>query len=127
MKIILIDVVHTFVSPQGKIYEDMHTLLESYPHTKYILTGADDAQMEKFGLYKMPYEVFTLKHNPEKKEADYYVRMLDYFGLDAKECVYIEHNKEAVMSAQSVGIETFWYDTEKRDFIAVKCFLDKYI
>jgi hypothetical protein len=29
----------------------------------------------------MPYEVFTLKHNPEKTDPSYYVRMLEYFNL----------------------------------------------
>ena len=41
-------------------------MLDEFPNTKIILTGANDEQFKKFGLDKMPYKVFTLKHDPEK-------------------------------------------------------------
>jgi FMN phosphatase YigB (HAD superfamily) len=73
----------------------------------------------------MPYEVFTLKHNPEKTNPEYYNIMLKNFNLNEKEVIYFEHNLEAVKSAQSVGIETYYYDNDKKDLTSLKKFLDE--
>ena len=64
MKTILVDAVDCFVSKDGEIFKEMHDLLETYQNKKIILTGANDEQYKQFGLDKMPYDVFTLKHNP---------------------------------------------------------------
>lgn len=124
MKTILVDAVNTFVIKGEGIFEEMYNLLESYPNRKIILTNADDEQMDKFGLNKMPYEVFTLKHNPEKTDPKYYEKMLEHFGLNKEEVLYFEHNEDAVKSARSVGIITHHYDRDKKDFGALKKFLD---
>ena len=125
MKTILVDAVNAFVSQNGEIFEEMHKLLEEYPNRKIILTGANDEQMEMFGLNKMPYEVFTLKHSPEKTDPNYFKLMLEHFNLNAHEVIYFEHSKEAVQSAESAGIKTFYYDQDKRDLISLKQFIDK--
>ena len=122
-KTILVDAVDCFVSDKGEIYKEMYELLETYPNRKIILTGANDEQFKKFGLDKMPYEVFTLKHNPEKTDPSYYERMLEHFSLTKEEVVYFEHNPEAVKSAQSIGIKTYYYDKDKRDLKTLKDFL----
>ena len=124
MKTILVDAVFCFVSDSGQIFEAMHDLLETYPNRKILLTGANDEQFIKFGLDKMPYEVFTLKHDPEKTDPKYYETMLDHFGLTAADVIYFEHAKAAVDSAKSVGITTYFYDDEKKDLAALKEFLD---
>ena len=124
MKTILVDAVGVFVIPEEGINEEMHQMLEEFPNNKIILTGANDEQMEKFGLNKMPYKVFTLKHNPEKTEQSYFRKMLKKFNLDLKEVVYFEHNPEAVKSAQSVGIKTYFYDKDKKDLKSLKQFLE---
>jgi FMN phosphatase YigB (HAD superfamily) len=123
MKTILVDAVYCFVSPTGEIFSEMHKLLEAYPNRKIILTSADDNQFKQFGLDKMPYEVFTLKHNPEKTDPSYYVKMLEHFNLKKDEVVYFEHNSDAVKSAQSVGIVSYDYHAE--DLNGLKDFLDK--
>ncbi len=125
MKIILVDAVDAFVSDVGVIFKEMYDLLEELPNRKILLTGANDEQIKKFGLDKMPYEVFTLKHNPEKTDSEYYNKMLKYFGLNKDDVVYFEHNPKAVESAQSVGIVTYYYDPEKKDLNALKDFLKK--
>lgn len=129
MKTILVDAVDAFVIETGddvfKIFEEMHDLLETFPNRKIILTGANDEQFKKFGLDKMPYEVFTLKHNPEKTDPVYYQKMLEHFGLSKDDVVYFEHNPEAVKSAQSVGIAAYFYDNDKKDLEALKDFLIK--
>lgn len=126
MKTILVDAVDGFVIEGGgsfKIFEEMHNLLETFPNRKIILTGANDEQYKKFGLDKMPYEVFTLKHNPEKTDPKYYETMLERFGLSKDGVVYFEHNPEAVKSAESVGIKSYHYDQEKKDLVSLKGFL----
>jgi HAD superfamily hydrolase (TIGR01509 family) len=124
MKTILVDAVDCFVSPTGEIFQEMHDLLETYPNRKILLTGADDEQYKTFGLAKMPYEVFTLKHNPEKTDPAYYAKLLEHFGLKAEDAVYFEHNPKAVESAQSAGIRSCFYDDGKRDLEGLKAFLD---
>src|SRR3989338_9254529 len=104
MKTILVDAVSCFDSEEGEIFKEMYELLETYPNRKIILTGANDEQFKQFELDKMPYEIFTLKHNPEKTDKLYYVKMLEHFGLTEEDVVYFEHNPDAVISAQSVGI-----------------------
>src|SRR3989304_9280279 len=101
MKTILVDAVDAFVIEGKGIFKEMHDLLETYPNRKIILTGANDEQFKEFGLDKMPYEVFTLKHSPEKTDPKYYEIMLQHFGLDKDGVIYFEHNPEAVKSAQT--------------------------
>lgn len=128
MKTILVDAVDAFVIESNgnfKIFKKMHDLLETFPNRKISLTGANDEQFKKFGLDKMPYEVFTLKHNPEKTDPKYFEIMLRHFGLKKDEVVYFEHNPDAVKSAKSVGIKSFHYDSEKKDLEALKKFLDE--
>ncbi|TSC90517.1 MAG: Uncharacterized protein G01um10142_413 [Parcubacteria group bacterium Gr01-1014_2] len=123
MKTILVDAVDAFVSAEGVIFKEMYDLLETFPNRKILLTGANDEQFKKFGLDKMPYEVFTLKHNPEKTDPMYYETMLKHFGLTKDDVIYFEHSSEAVKSAQSVGIKTYYYDSEKKDLEVLKNFL----
>ena len=128
MKTILVDAVDCFViEKEGtfKIFEEMLELLKNFPNKKIILTGANDEQSKKFGLDKMPWEVFTLKHNPEKTDPKYYQVMLKHFKLNPKNVIYFEHNENAVKSAQSVGIKTFYYDNDKKDLTALKKFIDE--
>jgi FMN phosphatase YigB (HAD superfamily) len=125
MKTILVDAVNCFVIKGEGIFEEMHKMLEQYPNRKIILTGANDEQMNTFGLKGMPYEVFTLKHNPEKTSPEYYETMLKHFNLNAKDVIYFEHDEGAVKSARTVGIATYHYDKDKRDLVALKNFIDE--
>ena len=123
MKTILVDAVGTFVV-EGKINNELYNLLETYSNKKIILTNANDEQMITFGLVDMPYEMFTLKHNPDKVDLIYFQKMLEHFNLKAEDCLYFEHSIEAVKSAESVGIKTHFYDENKKDLLALKSFLD---
>jgi len=127
MKTILVDAVHCFIIENRgvfKIFQEMQDLLDIFPNQKIILTGANDEQFKKFGLDKMPYDVFTLKHNPEKTDPKYFETMLKHFNLDVVDVIYFEHSLEAVKSAQSLGINAFYYDNDKKDLIALKAFID---
>lgn len=127
MKTILVDAVDAFVieTENGfEIFEPMRKMLDDFPNRKIILTGANDEQFKKFGLDKMPYEVFSLKHDPEKTDPEYYKKMLEHFNLKSEDVVYFEHNPEAVKSAQSVGIKTHFWDKEKRPLRELGIFLE---
>ena len=125
MKAILVDAIDAFVIEDEGVFREMHELLEGYPNRKIILTGANDEQIKQFGLDHMPYEVFTLKHNPEKTSPKYYDQMLKNFGFTKEDVVYFEHDQDAVKSARSVGINTYHYDSEKKDLGALKSFLSE--
>ena len=123
MKTILVDAINTFVIKGEGVFEEMYHLLEKYPNRKIILTNADDEQIQKNSLNKMPYEVFTLKHNPEKTNPEYYEKMLEHFGLSKDGVLYFEHNEDAVKSARSAAIKTHHYDKDKKDLKELKKFL----
>ena len=125
MKVILVDAINCFVIQDHGIFEEMYQLLEQYPNQKIILTNAEDEKIKTFGLDKMPYEVFSLKRNPEKTNPEYYKIMLEHFGLTQNDVIYFEHNLSAVKSAQSVGISTYHYDNVKKDLQKLKSYLDE--
>ncbi len=124
MKTILVDAVDTFVFEGGGINAEMYNLLEAYPNQKIILTNANDEQMQPFGLTDLPYELFTLKHKPDKIDPKYFETMLSNFNLAKDNVIYFEHNPDAVRSAQSVGIKSYFYDSEKKDLVSLKSFID---
>ena len=124
MKTILVDAVDCFVSDKGEMFEGMRKLLDSYANKKIILTNAPDDKFEQFGLNKVPYEVFTLRRNPMKTDPKYFELMLGHFKLNKDDAVYFEHSAEAVESARSAGIGTYFYDNEKKDLASLKSFLD---
>lgn len=123
MKTILVDAAKAFVV-NGKVDEDLYNLLESYDNPKVILTNANDEQLVEFGIVDMPYEVFTLKHDPDKTDPEYYKTFLDEYSLNPSDVIYFEHSQEAVESAKSLGIATFFYDPNNKDLSALKEFLD---
>lgn len=131
MKTILVDAVDAFIIKTDKgydIFADMQKMLDGFTNRKIIVTGAFIKDgFPKYGLDAMPYEVFTLEHNPEKTDPEYYRIMLRTFGLRPEEVVYFEHNPEAVTAAQSVGIATYFWDNDKRPLEDLRLFLNKNI
>lgn len=128
MKTILVDGAYTFtIEKDGKfeIFKDMSDLLETYPNRKIILSGANEEQVVKFGLDNLPYELFTLEHNPEKTDLKYFEILLEKFGLNISDVIYFEHSVDAVKSAESVGIKSYFYDGDKKDLESLKNFLDE--
>jgi HAD superfamily hydrolase (TIGR01509 family) len=124
MKTILVDAIDGLILKDGTIFQQMYDLLETYPNKKIVLTGANDEQFEQFNLNKSPYEVFTLKHDPEKTDPEYFKIMLKQFGLKPEDVIFFEHNPDAAKSAESVGIKTDFYDAKKQDLARLKKFID---
>jgi HAD superfamily hydrolase (TIGR01509 family) len=126
MKTILVDAWNTFVTKEG-MFQELKELLDTFENKKIILTNANDEEKITYGIVNMPYEVFTLAHNPNKTEPEFYKKMLEHFGLTVEEVIYFEHNEGAVASAKSVGINVYHYDKDKKDLVALKKFLEKNI
>jgi HAD superfamily hydrolase (TIGR01509 family) len=124
MKTILVDAVDTFVIEGKGVYQPMFELLEKYPNRKIVLTNANDEQMIPFTLTDLPYELFTMKHNPDKVDPKYFEGMFKHFNLKPEDVIYFEHNPDAVKSAESLGITSYHYDPDKKDLVALKKFLD---
>lgn len=127
MKTILVDAVDTLIITRDsswQIYTEMYKLLESYPNRKIMMTGAPKEKWAEYGLDNAPYEFFTLNHNPEKTDPEYFKKFLAQYNLTADDVIYFEHNLDAVKSAESVGIKSYWYDHAKMDLLSLKEFLD---
>lgn len=125
MKTILVDAINGLVLEDGSILQPMYELLEQYPNNKIVLTGANDEQFKQFNLDQVPYEVFTLKHDPEKTDPKYFEILLEKYGLTSNDVIYFEHNAEAAKTAESIGITTYFYDHTKEDMQALKQFFDQ--
>ncbi|MDD3285337.1 MAG: hypothetical protein PHG95_01760 [Patescibacteria group bacterium] len=126
MKTILVDAVDGIIIKENDdfiVFQDMYNILESFPNEKIILTGANDEQYKLFNLDKAPYKIFSLQHNPEKTDPKYFETMLSQYNLKQEDVVYFEHNPEAVQSAESVGIKSYYYDHEKKDLKSLEKFL----
>jgi FMN phosphatase YigB (HAD superfamily) len=124
MKVILVDAINTLIIPGKGMYEPLLKILDGYPNRKIVLTGANNEEFTQHGLDKIPYEVFTLKHNPEKSNPNYYKILLEQFDLAAEDLVYIEHNLEAIRSAESLNIKVFHYDKDLKDINKLNQFLE---
>ena len=125
MKTIFVDAINGLILEDGTVFREMQELFDSYPNRKIVLTGANDEQFKKFNLYKSPYGVFTLKHDPEKTDVRYWQILLESYNLKPEDTIYFEHNKQAAETAQSVGIPTYFYDHTKEDLVALKKFVDE--
>lgn len=124
MKTILVDGISGLILKNGTLQQEMYELLETYPNPKIVLTGANDEQWKEFNLDISPYEVFTLKHDPEKTDPKYFEILLEKYNLTPDQVIYFEHNPDAVATAKSVGIHTYFYDDTKENIQALKDFID---
>ena len=109
MKIILVDAWNTFIKDK-KIDSTIYKLLEGFKNKKTILTNANEQELVNYGIINMPYEVFSLSHTPNKDNPLYFKSLIKKHNLVIKDLIYIEHNKEAVKSAKSLGIKTYHYN-----------------
>ena len=112
MKTILVDAWNTFVK-NNTIDSDIYKILESYENQKIILTNANNKELINLGIVNMPYKVFSLSHNPNKDDKLYFIKLIEKYDLIISDLVYIEHNKEAVKSAISLGIKTHHYKPQE--------------
>lgn len=124
MKTILVDIAHTFFIYNQGIFKEMYDLLEEYPNRKILVTNAGTEKMEKEGMVNLPYEVFSLENNPPKSEPEYFARLLKHYVITCSDVIYFDHSMEYINSAESIGITSYYYDSEKKDLVSLKKFLD---
>jgi len=125
MKTILVDAVDTYIIEGEGVFEEMHELLETYPNKKIVVTNANDEEILLYSVDKSRYDVYTLKHQPNKTDTKYFEKLFKHFNLTAEDVIYFEHNIDAVKAAQSIGIKSYYYDAEKKDLKLLKQFLDE--
>lgn len=124
MKTILVDIIDTFLTKEEGIVAPIHDLLEEYPNRKILVTRAPEDLMKIWEMDNLPYEVWSSKGDPKKNDSEFYRKLLTHFRLNPNDVVYIEHNPDAVETAESVGILTHYYDRHERDIDALWDFLD---
>jgi FMN phosphatase YigB (HAD superfamily) len=56
----------------------------------------------KFELVDLPYDMYSMEHEPDKTDELYFKSLLEKFNLQAQEVVYFEHNLESVAAASSL-------------------------
>ena len=122
MKIILVDAWNTFVTEEG-MFVAMKDMLDTFENRKIIVTNANPEERIKYGIVNMPYDVFSLEHNPNKTDPQYFVKLLKHYHLQPSEVVYFEHNPEAIESAKSIGINAYKYDHIIKNIKAVETFI----
>jgi HAD superfamily hydrolase (TIGR01509 family) len=115
------------VSGKYIIFDELRQLLDSYPNRKIIVTNANEEQAIEYGLVNLPYDLFSLQHNPDKTDPEFFKKFLATYSLNSEDVVYFEHNPEAVDSAKSVGIISYWYNADDKNLKALKAFLDENI
>ncbi len=123
MKTILVDAWNTFVTEDG-VNEDLQNFLEQYENPKIIVTNANEDQKISLGIVDMPYEVYSLAHNPDKDSPVYFEKFFAEFGLTKDDVVYFEHNEDAVKCGKSLGIPTFWYQKWEDNREKLKTFFE---
>ena len=121
MKIILVDAWKTFILPDG-IFIEMYEMLEEFKEKKVVVTNANKEEQIVFGMNDIPYEIFSLSHNPEKNDPNYFKKFTDLYNVNFDELIYFEHNICAVNTAKKIGIKTFHYD-KKSSLIELKHFI----
>ena len=72
MKTILVDAVNAFVVKWEWINIKMQKMLDQFENKKIILTNANQEEKIKFWLIDLPYDLFSLEHNPYKTDSEYY-------------------------------------------------------
>lgn len=127
MKTILIDAMYTLIDTNGILDEKIQEILDRYDNPKIILTNMRVETFQKYAMDLLPYPVFTLSREPSKLEPLYFEMLMEEYSIFAHECLYIEHNKEVVACAESVGINTNYFDSEKRDLKLLEEFLENNI
>ena len=109
MKIILVDAWNTFI--KNKIIDTgIYEILERFKNQKIILTNANNEELINYGIINMPYDVFSLSHKPNKVDPLYFKILIKKYNLIISDLIYIEHNQEAIESANSIGIKTYHYN-----------------
>ena len=116
-KILAVDAVGCLVDYNGKINKNIKRLIDKFKVKKIILTNANNEEKKKF-LKNVNYQIFSLKHRPDKTNPKYFKKFLSKHNLKPNQLIYFEHNIKAVKSAKSIGITTHHFNGNlKKDLL----------
>lgn len=127
MKTILVDAFNTIIQENKILDTNIIEILKRFKNSKIVLTNANKEQSKNLGFEKIPYSIFTLAHNPEKTDSKYFEIFLKENRLLKDDVIYFEHNLESVKSAQSLGITSYHFDKELRDYNKLEQFISNNI
>ncbi|PID83193.1 hypothetical protein CSB11_02510 [Candidatus Campbellbacteria bacterium] len=105
-KIILIDACKCLLN-KDNINEDLKEILNKYSYRKIILSDVKLRKEDENKINKSltgQKEIYVSKKSLTKTNEEYYDEMLQYFNLQAKNCIYIEHDPLARIKALESGI-----------------------
>ncbi len=122
MKTILVDAWNTFITENG-VDTEIKKMLDDFPEPKIIVTNANSEEQQSFGMVNLPYPLFTMSHNPNKPNPEYFKALFKKFALNAESVIYFEHHPDAVKTAESLGITTYHFNHEERDIALLKAFI----
>ena len=126
MKIILVDARNTFITQEG-FSQPMKALLNNFKNRKIIVTNADASEKITLWMVDLPYELFSLSHQPDKTDPSYFLTLCQELNVQPWDLIYFEHNPQAVNAAQSLGIPSWHYDKDTKDLVWLKAFLSEHL
>jgi len=62
------------------------------------------------------YKMISCVEKIAKPDPEMWVRPIDFFGLKAEECLFIDDTWENIAAAAKLGIKTWYYDVRDQDF-----------
>lgn len=111
---LFIDAVRTLISSDAEYTFETRGLnkeLADYLATRseqiIVVTNARGEKAKRIRelLADYHFEFHSMDNNPPKTDPEYFDHLLLYYGLDAEECFYLDHNEDNLASAKEMGIE----------------------
>lgn len=118
---ILVDGMYCLYDKDFKINEELLNLIDNF-NTWNILTVNGFREKGYKLVDKSNWAPFSLEKEGIKKEKpEYFKRLLEQYKLNPKDVIYIEHDKNNVKVAESLGIKSFYY----KDNSSTKKFIEE--
>ena len=122
MKIILVDAWNTLITENG-IYMEMYNMLEKFDEKKIILSNANKNEQLEFGMVNLPYDFFSLEHQPNKSNPKYFKLLIKKFDYNPNSLIYFDHDIAAIDSARSIGITSCYYNSKEKNVFEIQEFI----
>jgi HAD superfamily hydrolase (TIGR01509 family) len=108
-KIILLDGMHCLFDENFVVNKDVEHGVKSFGSRVIIITNAPKEKMVKISE-ETGFEVVTYENNPNKTNPEFFEIMLQERWISAEDCIYIDHLKDNLDSAEFAGIRGILYE-----------------
>jgi len=126
-KTILVDAIHTLYIPEHGFDQKMVNILKRYKNPIIITTNMKLDDLEKHPLLGLGYQIFTREGDPNKRDPEYWKKLLDHYGLTINDVIAFDHNPEVKESAYDAGVVTQLIEPyAERDHAAIQGLFDTY-